>query len=297
MPEVPENIQDNLAHLELEGDGTNRLSGLQSPVQYSDSRHSMVSTYPDRDSSHSIPQYPHARMQDNNSSGHESAHLGGTHTPQQNQQSTRQYSALDQPNFSPFPRLQNPPPNVPPTDDEKEATLEQARIGVLGSNDPEMQLAWAQDALAYVEIAIQHELRIADSKGARPQTPRVEHQLRVDAVNVITFLADQHHPRAEFLRGMWLEFGRFGFRMDKPEAFRCYSRAAAGGYARAEYRIGMQYETSNDPEKAIRHYNKGVEAGDSASNYVRILMSLYARQHFHSVKTPHLSLTNGSEWG
>lgn len=270
MPEVPEHIQDNLAHLELEGDGPNRLSGLQSPVQYSDSRYSRVSTYPERDSSHSIPQHPLGRIQGNNYPASGSPQLGGIHTPQQNQQPSREYSVLDQPSFSPFPRLRNPPPNVPPTDDEKEVTLEQARIGVLSSNDPEMQLAWAQDALAYVEVAIQHELRIAENKGARAQTPRIEYQLRVDAVNVISFLAEQHHPRAEFLRGMWLEFGRFGFRMDKPEAFRCYSRAAAGGYARAEYRIGMQYESSNDPEKAIRHYNKGVDAGDSASHYVRV---------------------------
>lgn len=270
MPEVPEHIQENLAHLELEGDGPNRLSGLQSPVQYSDSRHSMVSSYPNRDSSRSIPQIPPERSQGNNHPGSGPSQLGGFHTPQYNQQASRDHSLLDHPSFSPFPRLHNPPPNVPPTDEEKEATLEQARAGVLSSNDPEMQLAWAQDALACVEVAIQHERRISESKGARAQTPRIEHQLRVDAVNVISFLAEQRHPRAEFLRGMWLEFGKFGSRMDKPEAFRCYSRAAAGGYARAEYRIGMQYESSNDPEKAIRHYIKGVDAGDSASNYVRV---------------------------
>lgn len=269
MPEVPEQIQDNLAHLELEGDGPNRLSGLQSPIQYSDPKQSMRSNYPDHDSSHSIPQHSHGRIQDNNNSVYGSGQSGGTHTPLQNQQYPQGHSVLDQPSFSPFPKLHNPSPNVPPTDDEKEATLEQARVGVLSSNDPEMQLAWAQDALAYVEVAIQHELRTSESKGSRPQTPRIEHQLRADAVNVISFLAEQHHPRAEFLRGMWLEFGRFGFRVDKPEAFRCYSRAAAGGYARAEYRIGMQYESSNDPEKGIRHYNRGVEAGDSASHYVR----------------------------
>jgi len=261
MPEVPEHIQDNLAHLELEVDGPNRLSGLQSPVQYSDSRHSMVSHYPN--------------------AGSGPSQLGGTHTPQHIQQPSWESSVLEQPNFSPFPRLHNPPPNVPPTDEEKEATLEQARIGVLSSNDPEMQLAWAQDALAYVEVAIQHELRISESKGGRAQSPRIEHQLRVDAVNVVSFLAEQHHPRAEFLRGMWLEFGKFGSRMDKPEAFRCYSRAAAGGYARAEYRIGMQYESSNDPEKAIRHYVKGVDAGDSASYYVRVF-----RQYMPSISTP-----------
>jgi TPR repeat protein len=72
------------------------------------------------------------------------------------------------------------------------------------------------------------------------------------------------------MRGMWLEFGKFGIRMDKKEAFRCYQRAAHKGYARAEYRMGMQFESSNEPEKAIKHYKLGVQAGDSASNYVRI---------------------------
>ena len=56
-------------------------------------------------------------------------------------------------------------------------------------------------------------------------------------MNIVKFLAEQHHPHAEFIKGMWLEFGKFGFRVDRKEAFRCYSRAAEKGYARAEYRI------------------------------------------------------------
>ncbi|KAI9876081.1 MAG: hypothetical protein M1830_007385 [Pleopsidium flavum] len=285
MPEVPEHIQDNLAHLELEGDGPKTLSGPQSPTQYSDPRHSTVSNHPARESSLSTTQHHNDWNQDNryhgngqgqaNDSSNQKAGIG---TPEQRRQYSQAYTALDQPTFSPFPKLHNPPLNVPPTDDEKEATLEQARVPVLNSNDPEMQLAWAQDALAYVEVAIQHELRISESQGPRPQTPQVEHQLRVDAINVVSFLAEQHHPKAEFLKGMWLEFGKFGFRVDKKEAFRCYSRAAAGGYSRAEYRIGMQYESSNDAVKAIRHYSRGVEAGDSASNY-RIGMMTLLGQH------------------
>jgi len=277
MPEVPEHIQDNLAHLELEGNGPNTPSGPQSPAQYSDPRHSTVSNHPARESSLSTTQYSNDWSQNNSSHGYgqgqtndSSYQKAGTGTPQQSRQYSRDYIALDQPTFSPFPKLHNPPPNVPPTNDEKEATLEQARVPVLSSSDPEMQLAWAQDALAYVEVAIQHELRISESRVPRPQTPQVEHQLRVDAINVVSFLAEQYHPKAEFLKGMWLEFGKFGFRVDKKEAFRCYSRAAAGGYSRAEYRIGMQYESSNDPVKAIRHYSRGVEGGDSASNYVRL---------------------------
>ncbi|KAF2214189.1 hypothetical protein CERZMDRAFT_37761 [Cercospora zeae-maydis SCOH1-5] len=184
--------------------------------------------------------------------------------------------ADDPPHLSPFPKLVNPAPNVPPSDDELEARLESARVPVLNSNDPEMQLAWAADALVYAGVCADEAERLAALKPqqARSSTPRIEHQLKVDAMNVVTFLADQHHPRAEFLRGMWLEWGRFGQREDKKEAFRCYSRAADRGYVRAEYRIGMLYESYNDPVKALRHYHRGVDAGDAASCYRLGMMTL-----------------------
>ena len=185
-------------------------------------------------------------------------------------QSQRKHAvdANEQPTFSPFPPLHNRPANVPPSDEEKEETLESARIPVLNSDDPEMQLSWAQDTLVYVEVAAQNEARVSGYQETRARTPHIEHQLRVDAINVVSFLADQHHPKAEFIKGMWLEFGKFNFRIDKKEAFRCYQRAAQKGYARAEYRIGMQFESYNDPEKAIQHYTLGLQAGDSASHYV-----------------------------
>lgn len=178
------------------------------------------------------------------------------------------------PNFSPFPVLHNPPPNIPPTDDQKEVSLESAREAVLASNDPEVQLIWAQDALAYVEIAMANEHRVSATQPARSQTPRIEHALRDDAMRVVSFLADQQHPKAEFLRGMWLEFGKFGQRVDKKEAFLCYSRASDKGYTRAFYRIGMQFESSNDALKAIKYYQRGVDAGDSASCYRLGMMTL-----------------------
>ncbi|KAF2716869.1 HCP-like protein [Polychaeton citri CBS 116435] len=182
----------------------------------------------------------------------------------------------DMPHFSPFPKLLNPSSNVPQSDGDLEATLENARPLVLSSNDPEMQLAWAQDALIYCGVCADNEERIAATKpaAARASTPRVEHQLKTDSMNIVSFLADQHHPKAEFLKGMWLEWGRFGQREDKKEAFRCYSRAADKGYARAEYRIGMLYESYNDPIKALRHYNRGVDAGDAASCYRLGMMTL-----------------------
>ncbi|KAF1946744.1 HCP-like protein [Clathrospora elynae] len=279
MPEVPENMQENLAHLELEANGPRSMNGAMSPMQgYNQSQQN----FPPRQSSSAelsaqggAKQWP-ARQASISSAFQQPPNV----QPQsvQQQQPSHDYNQFaqnhDSPNFSPFPKLSNKPPNVPPSDDEKEAVLENARLPVLNSNDPEMQLAWAQDALQYVDAAQLHEQRIAEIQGARPATPQVEHQLRLDAVNVVTFLADQHHPQATFMRGMWLEFGKMGMRADKKEAFRCYSRAASKGFARAEYRMGMQYEQSNDPIKALQNYQAGAEQGDSASNYRLGMMTL-----------------------
>jgi TPR repeat protein len=279
MPEVPENMQENIAHLELEAHDRRGNNGLMSPPAqgYNQSQQN----FPPRQTSYqnelpgSEGQWP-ARQASISSTFRQPPNV----QPQsvQQQQPSHDYNQFasnhESPNFSPFPKLPNKPPNVPPSDDEKEAVLENARLPVLNSNDPEMQLAWAQDALGYVDAAQLHEQRIAEIQGARPTTPQIEHQLRVDAMNVVTFLADQHHPKAAFMRGMWLEFGKFGMRADKKEAFRCYSRAAAKGYARAEYRMGMQFEQSNDPIKALQHYTAGAEQGDSASNYRLGMMTL-----------------------
>jgi len=281
MPEVPENMQDNLAHLELEANSPRGIHDTMSSAQGYYHQHSHPQGFPPRQSSYShelaAPQEQHPTRHTSISSAFRQP-PNVQPQPVQHQGPSHDYNQFaqhhDSPNFSPFPQLPNKPANVPPSDDEKEAVLENARLPVLNSNDPEMQLAWAQDALQYVDAAQLHEQRIAEIQGARPATPQVEHQLRVDAMNVVTFLADQHHPKATFMRGMWLEFGKFGMRADKKEAFRCYSRAAAKGYARAEYRMGMQFEQSNDPIKALQNYKAGAERGDSASNYRLGMMTL-----------------------
>lgn len=238
MQEVPEQIQNNLAQLELGASSTSRLSGLQSPPPMGDHF------------SRGTPLSDHGRLSS------------------QTTVFNNQHVAYDQPSFSPFPPLQSRPATVPPSDVEQETILENARVAVLNSNDAEIQLTWAQDALAYVEIAIQNELRISEIQVPRSSTPRIEHQIKLDAVNVVCFLADQHHPKAEFMRGTWLESGKFGFRVDKKEAYHSYYRAAQNGYGRAEYRMGMQFENANDIGKAIKHYSLGVEARDAASHYV-----------------------------
>ncbi|MCJ1382199.1 hypothetical protein MMC17_005311 [Xylographa soralifera] len=267
MPEVPQQIQDNLAHFELDASSPRSPSGPHFPELMHPSQISNRASHNNNDGAPPRTQSSGAgnpKLQNNGSNRRE---------PSGRRLSDPQ-GVADQPSFSPFPQLRNRPPNVPPSDGEKEAILENAREAVLHSNDPEMQLTWAQDALSYVEIAMGNEARMSELQDSRSRTPRIEHQLRVDAVNVVTFLADQHHPKAEFLRGTWLEFGKLGFRMDKKEAYRCYSRAAQGGYIRAEYRIGMQFENSNDAVNAIKHFSLGLTGHDSASNYRLGMMAL-----------------------
>ena len=275
-------MQENIAHMELEANGP-RNPPMSPPAQgYSHSQ--SPSHFPPRASSYLSSPDPHQGQGQQWPSRQASISSSFNQPPavqpqaMQQQPPSHDYHSFAQPseipNFSIFPKLPSRPPNVPPSDDEKEAVLENARLPVLNSNDPEMQLAWAQDALQYVDMAQLNEQRLAELQGARPTTPAVEHQLRVDAMNVTSFLADQFHPKADFMRGVWLEFGKFGLRVDKKEAFRAYTRAAQKGYARAEYRMGMQFEQSNDPIKALQHYQAGSEAGDSASNYRLGMMTL-----------------------
>jgi TPR repeat protein len=188
---------------------------------------------------------------------------------------------MDAPSFSPFPKVKGE--NIPPSDEEKEQILWQARNLVLHSNNVSMQVTWARDALIWVEIAQDAHAREWKKEGKgreRPPTPKTEHELRVDAVNIIDYLAQQDHPEATFMKGKWLEFGKFGFRENKREAYSLYKKAAENGFGRAEYRMGMLYENSNDIPNAIKHYKLGVDLGDSASNYRLGMMHLMG-QHGH----------------
>ena len=201
----------------------------------------------------------------------------------QQQQSQQQTTDMrDLPSFSPFPKVEGE--HIPPGDDEKEAVLAESRQTVLHSNDPDMQICWARDVLAYVEIASEFAARDFEltqspgSRDARPTTPKIEHDLRVDALNIINYLAEQKHPEAVFIRGKWWEFGRFGYRQDKKQAWADYDEAAQAGWGRADYRIGMLYENSNDPAKALKHYEMGLQVNDSAASY-RLGMIYLMGQH------------------
>lgn len=268
MPEVPSNMQEGLANLELNAQNS-RIGS--SSATFSQPAQSPYLDQRNLDQRRSNPQRPilpgfTASYEHTNASAYQNINRDQNGGPRADQES---------PKFSPFPKPRNPGPNVPLSDEDKEEVLERARTMVLKSTDPEIQLAWAQDALSWVEVASQSASRdVAEGQTGRPITPKVAHQLREDALNIVNFLADQHHPKAEFMKGMWLEFGKFGFRVEKKEAFMAYRRAAEKGYARAEYRIGMQYESANNSAKAIEHYQKGVALKDSASRYRLGMMTL-----------------------
>lgn len=188
---------------------------------------------------------------------------------------------MESPSFSPFPKVKGE--NIPPSDEEKEQILWQARNLVLHSNNVSMQVTWARDTLIWVEVSQDAATRDwkRDGRGKeRPATPKTEHDLRLDAVNILDYLAQQDHPEATFMKGKWLEFGKFGFRENKREAYSLYKKAADLGYGRAEYRMGMLYENSNDIPNAIKHYALGVKLNDSASNYRLGMMHLMG-QHGH----------------
>jgi TPR repeat protein len=280
MPEVPENMQHNLAHLEQQA---------QRPAQYN---HSMPAQH---DQQRLRAQYTaNGQYEDQihySRAQGQGQYSGGEYNhDQHNYGQAPSFEPIEQPNFSRFPVLRNLPPNVPPTAEQKEASLEAARLPVLGSNDPLNQLDWAQDALAYVEEAVQNEQRMGSTASGDIRLSHVQQLLKDDAIKVIMFLASQEHPRALVLKGIWLEFGKFDFAIDKRQSWECYKTAARNAVTlgnndpaknwggRAQYRIGMQFENSKDTVNALKHFQLGVDAGDSAACY-RLGMMVLLGQH------------------
>ncbi|KAI0106346.1 hypothetical protein F4776DRAFT_646224 [Hypoxylon sp. NC0597] len=280
MPEVPENMQQGLQRMELEARSIEpRNQTSQAPE--SGSRHTRepsLSTVLNTKVGNFGQQYQQGRNPATDyspASGYSPSNYSPfQETRDRNPQFERNLKDMRElPSFSPFPKVQGE--HIPPSDEEKEAVLAESRQHVLHSNDPNMQICWARDVLSYVEIAAEAAIREQEATRGpndrdipiRVPTPKIEHELRIDAINIVSYLADQGHPEALFIRGKWLEFGKFGQRQDKKEAYTCYSTAAGAGWGRADYRIGMLFESSNDMDKAMKHYQLGLAANDSAASY------------------------------
>ncbi|KAB5533563.1 hypothetical protein GE09DRAFT_363912 [Coniochaeta sp. 2T2.1] len=254
MPEVPQNMQEDLQRMELEG---NPRRGTNDP--YAHNREGSFQSY-QQDKQQPPPLPPGKPL------------------------TAGSFSDMDAPSFSPFPKVKGE--NIPPSDDEKEDILYHARPHVLHSNNVPMQIAWARDVLMWAEVQAEAHAREwkRENKGRdreRPPTPKAEHDLRVDAVNIIEYLASQNHPEATFMKAKWQEFGKFGQRENKRDAYLGYKEAAKMGWGRAEYRIGMLYENSNDIEKAIKHYNQGAALKDSAANYRLGMLYILGQHGYH----------------
>ncbi|KAF5027165.1 hypothetical protein F66182_738 [Fusarium sp. NRRL 66182] len=260
-PQVPQNMQEDLQRMELEATSVEPRSRNEQGPRHT--REPSLSTYTNpRGADPPRPQATAA--QDSNDE---------IRAYQSTDKVTQSLSAMnfDAPSFSPFPKVKGD--NVPPTDEDKEEILWNARKHVLHSQNVSMQITWARDVLTWADISQESSIREYGEKN-RPATPRIEHELRVDAINIITYLSQQEHPEALYMRSKWLEFGKFGNRVDKREAYIGYKRAAELGHGRSEYRMGMLYEQSNDMSKAKEHYYRGLSLKDSASLYRMGMMSL-----------------------
>ncbi|KAM5341662.1 hypothetical protein ACJ41O_014693 [Fusarium nematophilum] len=261
-PQVPQNMQEDLQRMELEATSVEPRPEAGPGPRHT--REPSLSTYINpRGVDPPRPQATAAQVSDDDIRAYQS-----TDDHRTERLSTMNFDA---PSFSPFPKVKGD--NIPPTDEDKEEILWNARKHVLHSQNVSMQITWARDVLTWADISQEAITRDYGDR-ARPATPRIEHELRLDAINIITYLSQQEHPEALYMRSKWLEFGKFGNRIDKREAYVGYKRAAELGHGRSEYRMGMLYEQSNDMSKAKEHYYRGLSLKDSASLYRMGMMSL-----------------------
>ncbi|KEZ45468.1 hypothetical protein SAPIO_CDS1783 [Scedosporium apiospermum] len=256
MPEVPQNMQDDIQRLES-GARSAEFHTVGEPTQTSTLPGGGYTSPPPAAAPPALTTLPAAP-----------AKATPDHPPSLPKPST---ISSDAPTFSPFPKVKGD--GIPPSFEEIEQTLWDNREHTLHSNNVTLQLEWAKQVLSWVEVIMEEQDRELDGK-PRPPTPNAEHQMRIDALTIINHLAGQEHPDALFLRSKWLEFGKFGHRIDKREAYNGYKRAAELGMGRAEYRMGMLFEASNDMRNAIQHYQRGLDLGDSAASYRLGMMSL-----------------------
>ncbi|KAF4456732.1 hypothetical protein F53441_1168 [Fusarium austroafricanum] len=259
-PQVPQNMQEDLQRMELEATSVEPRSQTEPGPRHS--REPSLSTYTNPRGADPPRPQPATQVSNDDIRAYQSTDKISE---------SLSTMSFDAPSFSPFPKVKGD--NIPPTDEEKEEILWNARKHVLHSQNVSMQITWARDVLTWADISQESMIREYGEK-ARPATPRIEHELRVDAINIITYLSQQEHPEALYMRSKWLEFGKFGNRVDKREAYIGYKRAAELGHGRSEYRMGMLYEQSNDMSKAKEHYYRGLSLKDSASLYRMGMMSL-----------------------
>ncbi|KAK7433009.1 hypothetical protein QQZ08_000480 [Neonectria magnoliae] len=154
--------------------------------------------------------------------------------------------------------------NIPPSDDEKEEVLENAREHVLHSDNVSMQITWARDALIWAHVAETARERGLDSRGN--QTSDVESRVRGDALSIVAYIAEQGHPEALYMEAKILVLGQFDTRWTKPwlplntvSQRRTDSPVSNSAWADYVNRLG-------DWSQALEHYEKVLNLGDAAAS-------------------------------
>src|SRR5450432_2999571 len=181
MPEVPSNMQEGIAHLELEArevpqDRLNSASSISSiQVQYYEPVSPIQRAGPQLPAqpagstgytagygpTHFAPYQNTAQQPPSRAPGRTAAydHTNGVlYQIEERLDMQGRSKAPDPSKPSLFPKLRDAGPHVPPSDEEMLAKLESARHSVLSSSDPEKQLAWAQDTLTWVDNAQQSRI-------------------------------------------------------------------------------------------------------------------------------------------
>lgn len=128
------------------------------------------------------------------------------------------------------------------------------------SGSADIQIDWARDALRLTERQRVRRQRI--SPGTSTPLSMKQYELQQDAMNIIHALRSSNNARAQCLYGLLLETGQAAVSIDRRAAFTLYQEASRSGLARADYRIGMQFEKAGDDIKACEHYEYGASKDD-----------------------------------
>lgn len=169
---------------------------------------------------------------------------------------------------------------VVPSENDFEGDIRRGRAFALSCGQTNVELDWACDVLRLTDRKQLRQLRLTEGASRSLSLPLYD--LQQEAVEVIRRLCGQGVPRAQYMQALLLEFGKSGSSMDRREAFRIYREASKGGFARADYRIGMQFEKTGDMPKACENYERGASRDDGACLY-RLGMLMLLGQHGYSV--------------
>jgi hypothetical protein len=149
---------------------------------------------------------------------------------------------------------------IPPSDDLVEERLLNGMQQCISSNDLNIQLDWAEEALRYCRLCLDFEVRVSKTQRTRKPTPEGETKLRQIASQVVEGAARAGNGRALFIKARHIE-------IDPHDITEYLERARRAGYHRSHYWIGQQCLVEKN-KIALWHFETGVEYDDAACKYV-----------------------------